>query len=135
MPGIMIIFFNGMVIVKLRQRSAFIDDFRSQSAREDWNTEQRRITKMLLSVAVVFIICLLPGDALIVIEEIDKHFNSRGKFRNSYKVFSDICQLFEMINSCLNFFIYFAFNRKFSSAFKDLFCRCFRTKAESSRRT
>lgn len=125
-PKIMIIIFNALIFWKLKTRMALNDDIRTakSSSSTRRQRDQGQITTMLLVVATVFIVSLLPRDAFAITKRIVKEFKSNGRYKYTYQIVNDISIVFEMINSSINFVIYMALNKTFSSVYLGLFCRC-----------
>ena len=124
-PVILVIIFNTVIIVlfkqgrKFQQKSTVMTD--RDSARLQ---EQRKLTRMLLSVALVFLVCLLPGDIVLLISGINTKFSFFGTYHNFFLVISDVSLLFEIINSSINFIIYMLLNKLFYGTCKSLFSKC-----------
>ncbi|XP_060593371.1 allatostatin-A receptor-like [Ruditapes philippinarum] len=124
-PVLIVLTLNITIITILSQSQRFQKNVSSQDPKR--REEQRKITRMLLSVAIIFLICLLPGDLLLLISSIVDGFEFFGTYHNLFLVLSDICLLFEMVNSSVNFITYMVLNRNFFDTYVSLFCGCLRT--------
>lgn len=125
-PKVLIIIFNALIFWKLKTRMALNDDIGNSKSSSSTRRQrdQRQITTMLLVVAIIFIVSLLPRDAFALTKRFVKEFKSNGRYKYTYQIVNDISIVFEMINSSINFVIYMALNKTFSSVYLGLFCRC-----------
>lgn len=121
-PVIIVITLNTVIIYLVRQSKRFQNTVGKQDQKR--KDEQRKITRMLLSVAIIFLICLLPGDLLLLCSSTIDGFEFFGTYHNLFMVLSDLCLMFEMINSSVNFITYMILNRNFYDTYVRLFCCC-----------
>lgn len=119
-PVVIVLILNTAIVVSLRRSN----QFRHSTKDDKRKDEQSKITRTLLTVALVFLVCLLPGDALLVCSLVVEGFQFFGLYHNLFLALSDICLLFEMINACLNFVIYMVMNKRFYDRAAVLFCGC-----------
>ena len=84
---------------------------------------QQKVTKMILSICILFIICTLPGlitqTARLLFRK--DGFIETGRYRNITEVAYSIVFLFSLINSSINFLLYIVTSKKFVASFKQLF--------------
>ncbi|XP_045160701.2 galanin receptor 2a-like [Mercenaria mercenaria] len=121
-PVLVVLIVNIIIIAIISQSQRFQKSVTSLDPKR--KEEQRKITRMLLSVAIIFLICLLPGDLLLLCSTAIDGFEFFGTYHNLFLVLSDICLLFEMINSSVNFITYMVLNRNFFETYVNLFCCC-----------
>ncbi|KAH3877072.1 probable G-protein coupled receptor B0563.6 [Dreissena polymorpha] len=119
-PVVIVFLLNTVIIVLVHrsnrfQKTASVQD----SKRKD---DQKKITRMLLTVDIVYLICLLPGDIFLRCSIEIPEFQYFRSQHNLFLAISDITLLFEMINSCINFVIYMVLNRNFYDTYMRLFC-------------
>ena len=90
--------------------------------------EERRVTKTLLSVCVLFIVCITPNIILEIARILfaKDGFNDVGRYSNVSAVVLSLVNLFSMLNSSLNFVLYILTSRKFAAVFCRLFLPCWR---------
>ena len=119
-PVILVFSLNTAIIVLLRRSKRFQMSSASQDAKR--NDELKKVTRMLLTVAIVYLICLLPGDIFLRCAIEIPDFQFYRAYHNLFLAVSDICLLFEMFNSCINFVIYMVLNRNFYDVYVRLFC-------------
>lgn len=124
-PVMIVLILNIGIILIISQSTRFQKSASSQDSKR--KEEQRKITRMLLSVAIIFLICLLPGDLLLLCSAIIDGLEFFGIYHNLFLVLSDLCLLFEMVNSSLNFITYMVLNRNFFETYVKLFCCCLNT--------
>ena len=126
-PVILVIILNTLIIILFKRSRQFQNKQAGSSEAEVARQQQeRKLTRMLLSVALIFLVCLLPGDAVLLISGINTKFSFFGTYHNFFLVISDLSLLFEIINSSINFIIYMVLNKLFYETYKSLFCRCFK---------
>lgn len=124
-PVILVMILNAAIIVLFKRSRKFQSKNAGSSERElARQQEERKLTRMLLAVALIFLICLLPGDIVLLISGINTKFSFFGTYHNFFLVISDLSLLFEIVNSSINFIIYMVLNKLFFETYKSLFCRC-----------
>ena len=124
-PVIVVIILNTLIIVLFKRSRRFQNKNAGNSERElARQQEERKLTRMLLAVAIIFLICLLPGDAVLLISGINAKFSFFGTYHNFFLAISDLSLLFEIMNSSINFIIYMLLNRLFFETYNNLFCKC-----------
>ncbi|XP_045182411.2 FMRFamide receptor-like [Mercenaria mercenaria] len=85
--------------------------------------EQQRVTMMLISVVVIFLVCQTPQAILLIYRSYVQAKNIRYP-ADFIKISGNICNLLVQINSSVNFFLYSYFSSKFRRTFRQVFCRC-----------
>ena len=124
-PVVLVIIFNTVIIIMFKKGRKFQNKSVANSEREAARLrEESKLTRMLLSVALVFLVCLLPGDIVLLISGINAKFSFFGTYHNFFLVISDLSLMFEIINSSVNFIIYMVLNKLFFETYNSLFCRC-----------
>ncbi|XP_060598091.1 FMRFamide receptor-like [Ruditapes philippinarum] len=85
--------------------------------------EQQRVTMMLISVVVIFLVCQTPQAILLIYRS---YVQARlMKYPADFiKIAGNICNLLVQINSSVNFILYSYFSCKFRRTFRQVFCRC-----------
>ncbi|KAK3106510.1 hypothetical protein FSP39_021445 [Pinctada imbricata] len=118
-PVILVILFNSVIMVSLQRRAKWRSKKSSLKSKDE---AQAKITRMLLIVSLVCLICTTPGAIFILYSQIDPDFVFMGKYHNFFLVISDMCMLLEVINSSANFVIYMLCNEQFYQVYKKMFC-------------
>ncbi|XP_076458640.1 uncharacterized protein LOC143292336 [Babylonia areolata] len=87
--------------------------------------EQRQVTKTLISICVVYVLCSLPSIAVQVARLLfqKEGFSDTGRYRHLSFVTITISLLFSLVNSSVNFIFYIAFSHRFSATARKIF-RC-----------
>lgn len=125
-PVILVLILNTVIVILFKRSRKFQNKQVVKSEADRVRQEQeRKLTRMLLSVALIFLVCLLPGDFVLLISGINSKFSFFGTYHNFFLVISDLSLLFEIINSSINFIIYMVLNKLFFETYQSLFCRCF----------
>jgi len=127
-PNIILIVTNTILIKTVRKAATERVNLRSNQS-EASRQDERRLTRMLIAIVIVFFICTIPSafsDDPISYALIGapkgrtwiEHLNSPG---NKIQLYVNNILLY--LNSSLNFILYCAFNRKFRKATQHLFQR------------
>ena len=124
LPKVIVVVCNGIIIAFLWRRTIPVEAAENVISMANVSRTQRKITLMLVTVAVVFVLTLLPGDAFWLASMLVDGFRLYGKYNNLFDVLSDVTLTFEIINSSINFVIYMVLNSTFSEVYLILFCPC-----------
>jgi 7 transmembrane receptor (rhodopsin family) len=117
-----------LALISSRQsnrRSIFGRSDSTQSTSNAAGRHQHRLTVMLISVVVVFLVCQLPQAILKLYTVYLQNTDSMTSIRQlRVTIAANYCNLLVMINSSVNFILYSSFSTKFRQSFRDLFiCR------------
>ncbi|CAC5393223.1 unnamed protein product [Mytilus coruscus] len=121
LPVFLTMLFNLIIIINLQRRSL---RRKGMTTSKTDNKSEDKITRMLLIISAVCLLCTTPGSLLLLVSRFVDGFEFFGKYHNIFVVFSDLSLLLSMINSSVNFIIYMVCNKQFSEAYKKIFCRC-----------
>ncbi|XP_021364252.1 FMRFamide receptor-like [Mizuhopecten yessoensis] len=85
-------------------------------------TEQQKVTTMLISVVIIFLLCQLPWAILLLYKAYisANDINSHG---DSLRIAGNVCNLLVEFNSSVNFLLYSYFSSRFRRTFKRIFCK------------
>ncbi|KAL4218111.1 hypothetical protein ACF0H5_022847 [Mactra antiquata] len=85
--------------------------------------EQQRVTMMLISVVLIFLVCQTPQAVLLIYKT---YIKAKGYVypANVIKIAGNICNLLVQINASVNFLLYSYFSSKFRRTFRHVICRC-----------
>ncbi|XP_013388743.1 FMRFamide receptor-like [Lingula anatina] len=83
-------------------------------------SQRHRITVMLLSVIVLFLMCVTPDAIMSTVFEIGYHENENCLAKG----IREITDTLLCVNAAVNIILYSAFNSKFRKCFCILFCKC-----------
>lgn len=98
----------------------------SNSQRNEFNTKEIRITKTILTVTVVFTICMIPGaiiHLLILADPESKYYDFRT---NLHRFFALLEYELYMVNSAVNFIIYITTSRTYRMEYRKILNTCFK---------
>lgn len=87
-----------------------------------YSNEQTRITLMLVTVSLLFVLCTLPGAIQSVLSHYLEGYTMTGQHRYVFQCFSYIIYSLETFSSSVNFLIYMVMSKKFSKTYKEMFC-------------
>lgn len=127
LPLILLLVFNSLLVKPVtaasKNRKAMVNQQVSTHHRQQ--AEQHRITVMLISVVIVFLICQLPQAILNLYSTYLQATDGLTQKRiRILLIINNVCNLLVMINSSINFVLYSSFSTKFRRTFKKLFCKC-----------
>ena len=131
LPLILLSLFNFLlirsVVLSTQRRQSMAKMAVVQNDKQDrYHREQHRITLMLISVVIVFLVCQLPQATLNTsFTFID---NASMKFKLRAMIAANICNLLVQINASVNFILYSFFSTKFRRTFKRVYCKCLQVK-------
>ena len=138
-PLIILIVANSVLIYAVHRARKQREEFQMNSNQEQsWRKDEARLTKTLISVVVLFIVCTLPS--AFVEDPISYAFFSGDKTWAEYlmsagnQTFIYISNILLFLNCSLNFTLYCAFNDKFRRAMRHFFGK-FRFGRKSTRMT
>lgn len=128
-PLISLCTFNGILIrsvfraTRIRKRMTYSSMSRDNKRQ---NGEQNRITLMLISVAVVFLVCQFPTAILLLYSTyLDfAEIEQTERIGNNVRIAANVTNLLIQINASINFILYSAMSTKFRRVFIRIFCRC-----------
>lgn len=105
--------------------SVAVAQIRSNSTRKVLFSEQQRITVMLISIVVAFLILQIPSTVLNIISNLltSEEIVADANFHSLIIVFSNISNVFLFTNATMNFVFYSLFSIKFRTTCKSLFGR------------
>lgn len=136
LPLVLLCIFNGILIASLFRAAELRTRMTSSSPSrlsERYSREQQWITKMLVTVVLVFILCQLPGALLLLIwsynELAEVHVTPVG--RNQLLIAGNVTNLLIQINASSNFILYSMTSTKFRRVFWRTLCS--RKSSSSSR--
>ena len=124
LPKVIVVVCNSVIITFLWRRKIPTENAENVSSMSNYPRTQRKVTVMLVTVAIIFVVALLPGDAFLITGLVVDGFEIYGKYNNLFVVLSNVALTFEIINSSINFVIYMVLNKTFSEIYRRLFCCC-----------
>ncbi|XP_046551850.1 FMRFamide receptor-like [Haliotis rubra] len=128
LPLLLLCVFNGILIssvvkaVEIRRRMTSLSPHRISSSRH--SGEQQKITKMLITVVLVFLLCQIPGAVLMMYStylELAEVSLSKS-MRNDLKIAANFTNFLIQINASINFILYSLISTKFRRVFYRTVC-------------
>ncbi|XP_069106982.1 FMRFamide receptor-like [Argopecten irradians] len=107
----------------LRRRMTHVVSNRTHGERQQG--EQQRITLMLISVGIVFIVCQIPSAFLIIYNAYLEHADiipTKSEI-NSMRIAGNVTNLLLLLNAAINFMLYSVMSTKFRRVFLRVVCR------------
>ena len=126
LPLVLLSIFNSLLIRSVwraNKNRQLLSNTRVLGENQKQNSEQQKVTTMLIAVVLIFILCQLPQAVLLIIKS---YFNSQGipDPADLFRIAGNICNLLVQVNSSVNFLLYSYFSSKFRRTFRKLFCNC-----------
>ena len=124
LPLVLLSIFNSLLIRsvwKANKNRKLLSNSRLLGENQKQNSEQQKVTTMLITVVLIFILCQLPQAVLLIYKS---YLKSRGipHPADLFRIAGNICNLLVQVNSSVNFLLYSYFSSKFRRTFKKLFC-------------
>ena len=117
LPVLLVLYCTCSILLTLRRSQK--NRLQMIARREDnkASAEKRQMTKTLVGICIVFIVCSLPAIILKVARLLftDDGFSDVGRYRNMSYVAVTVSLLFSLINSSVNFIFYVAYSKKFAA--------------------
>ncbi|XP_076455760.1 somatostatin receptor type 5-like [Babylonia areolata] len=109
------------ILVTVRRSS----QWRQTAAKGGETAEERRITKMLMTVVLVYICMYIPGATIGIANQVSPDFGSLGgRYNNLFYLVGGLQLLLYACNSSCNFIIYMLLSKKFYKTYLRVFlCR------------
>ena len=124
LPLVLLSIFNSLLIRsvwKANKKRKLMSNTRVLGENQKQNSEQQKVTTMLITVVLIFIVCQLPQAVLLVYRS---YLKAKGipHPADTLRIAGNICNLLVQVNSSVNFLLYSYFSSKFRRTFKKLFC-------------
>ncbi|XP_052761941.1 FMRFamide receptor-like [Mya arenaria] len=120
-PLVLLAVFNSLLIKSVWQanrKRQLLSQTRITGEANKPNKEQQRVTLMLISVVLIFLVCQAP-QAILLIYWSYVQANNLPYQGDMVKIAGNVCNLLVQINASVNFFLYSYFSSKFRKTFKD----------------
>lgn len=117
-----------MLIVKLKQKTEWRkSSVAGVASKDDTTVRDANVIKMVTLIAIIFIVCFLPGTINFFIMAYDTKFSVTGQYQNLFFAVWSMTIFLETVNSSVNIFVYMKMSSKFRATFLQTFVSC-RTK-------
>ncbi|XP_041360509.1 FMRFamide receptor-like [Gigantopelta aegis] len=135
-PLILLCVFNGILIqsvfnaVKIRRQMTLTSPSNNAHRSPRYAGEQQKITKMLITVVLVFLLCQIPGAVLLLYwSYVDlAAVKLPVKIKNDLKIAGNCTNLLVQINASINFILYSLISTKFRRVFCHVVCKTTKAK-------
>lgn len=123
-----------ILIRQLNQRSKWRNTTAAAGGQNDQKSlvRDRQVVKMVVYVAIIFIVTYTPSLALFICMLIMPDFNMGYRLQNSFILTYSISFAFEAINSSLNIFVYYRTSSNYKHHFRSLFFKGEQVSAKGS---
>nr|KAG5688570.1 hypothetical protein BaRGS_002785 [Batillaria attramentaria] len=112
-------------VTVLKLRTAIAWRASTSSGRGDNHSQQQQaaLTKMLVILSCVFMVCSAPMTSLGIVRLLVPDFSTFGRYANMFFASHSICTFIVLINSAINFFVYYSRSSRFKQELHVLCCR------------
>ncbi|XP_050390089.1 FMRFamide receptor-like [Patella vulgata] len=93
----------------------------SDRARKKRKLEQHKVTLMLVTIVIIFLLCQLPWTTLLLYRTYLSAHDLPEPI-NDIRIAGNICNLLVQLNASVNFYLYSFFSRKFRKTICRIFC-------------
>ncbi|KAK2725582.1 FMRFamide receptor-like isoform X2 [Artemia franciscana] len=122
-PLLLLTIFNAYLINSVRKSGLLRRQMINEKSDEKSQNQETRITIILISVVIVFIVCQLPT-ALILIYTSSVNPSPNSYVSEMLRGLGNIFNFLMSINAACNFILYCALSDKYRKSFLKIFCRC-----------
>ncbi|XP_037081746.1 FMRFamide receptor-like [Pollicipes pollicipes] len=122
LPLVLLAIFNSFLILAVkesRKQRAVLCSGESQSQRQE-----NKITIMLISVVIIYMLCQLPHACMLVYLAVTGEVDSWTDEFQVRRILGNIFNFLMAINAACNFVLYCALSDKYRKTFLVTFCRC-----------
>ncbi|KAH9513657.1 hypothetical protein Btru_041719 [Bulinus truncatus] len=78
-------------------------------------TKESRLTKMVITINSIFIVCNIPNNIVVVVRLFEPEFTERGAYRFIFIIIHAVMYLLETANSSVSLFVFYSMSSKFRS--------------------
>ena len=121
MPIIVVLVANIIVIIMMRRRTATIAGLQQGQQRNEAENNIK-VTRMLLCMALVFLLCIGVGLAVIRHQTVTEIKGGS----NFDLIVLEIYRVLRLINHSINFLIYILWTDTYRKYYKNIICCCFK---------
>ena len=121
-----------LVVVKLGAARRLRKQMSNSQSERNSGQSEAKITQMLLSICILFIILMVPETAGTLLTYFIPELGPAGCFRNTFNVFFRIVSVLSCLNSSVNFIAYVSLSAKFRTTLLQILHCCAKRKDEAS---
>lgn len=110
-----------ILVHRIRKQSKWRSTASVSSNVDKATTRDQQIVKMVMVVAIIFIIGYFPSLILFIVMCIDPQMNKGMKHENSFILCLSVSQIFDSVNSTVNILAYYKTNSSYRRHFNYLF--------------
>ena len=82
------------------------------------------LTRTLMATSVLFVLCLTPSLLVELASFVWQEIRPNGRHHNLYSALWALALLWKVLNSSMNFFVYYAMGSRFRDALRELLVCC-----------
>ena len=111
-----------VTVVKLRQAMAW--RLSANSSSSNTQNQQTALTKMLVVVCCIYVVCSTPGCTMALVRRVYPKFAPGGRYANLFNISHEFgYRVFSAINSSINFFVFCWMSSRFRQELRRLCVR------------
>lgn len=118
---IVISVFMIIMVLQLQKNTHWLKTSGASKQADTFSSRNQKISKMVISISVLFIICFIPVSMLYIGLSQEPDFFTSSKYINLILVLGSTGVLLESINSSCKIFIYYYMRHKYRNVFLSLF--------------
>lgn len=125
LPVILLSVFNMLLIKSVwhaHKRRKFLLQSHVLGEHSSQSVEQQKVTTMLISVVLIFLLCQFPW-AILLLYKVYLSALNIPHAKDLILIAGNVCNLLGQLNASINFILYSYFSSRFRRTFKNLVCR------------
>lgn len=118
-----VILFTAVLVFQLKRKSKWRGTANAcKISSESISNRDRKTMNMVVMIAIVLIVCYVPGVVISMTSFFEPKFSILGEESNAFHVSWSFAFIFEALNSSVNIFVYYNMSTKFRETFQELIC-------------
>ncbi|BFZ03210.1 hypothetical protein BsWGS_06249 [Bradybaena similaris] len=120
MSLLLVVICTTILSVTLTQKAKWRNTSAQMTKRETVSVKEKKVVKMVIILAIVFIVCFFPGTVVFFFMAYEPEFNFGRKYNNIGVLIWAVVLFLETINSSANIFVYYSMSSKFKATLTGL---------------
>lgn len=110
-----------LLVVKLHMATKWRSMTSSSIQSESATMRNQKVAKMVVMIAVLYIVCFIPLCLMFVVMSVDPRLAIDGPYKHILVTVGGGCVVLELVNSSSNIFIYYRMSSKYRTILRALF--------------
>ncbi|XP_012941609.1 growth hormone secretagogue receptor type 1-like [Aplysia californica] len=112
-----------LLVKTLITKSKWRKSTSSSGDHDSFSNRDKKVVKLVLCIAIIFIVCLLTGAIINVAQSLEPEFNITGKYRDLFVLIWSLFSFLSAANSAVNIFVYYNMSSKYKQILDKMFLR------------